>query len=64
MKLKSHKGMLKRIRKTKNGKLKRRSAYISHLLSDRKKSRKRRHSNYQDISKADRKQVKKLLPYR
>lgn len=63
MKLKSHKGMLKRIKKTKSGKLKRRSAYISHLLSNRKKSRKMRHNNYQDVSASDRKQVKKLLPY-
>ena len=63
MKLKTHKGLAKRIRKTKTGKIKRRAAYISHLLSDRKKSRKRRHYGYQDLSQANNKQIKRLVPY-
>ena len=63
MKLKSHKGLTKRIRKTKTGKIKRRSANISHLLSKKSPARKRRHSGDFDVSKSDRKQVKNLVPY-
>ncbi|NCO44439.1 50S ribosomal protein L35, partial [Candidatus Berkelbacteria bacterium] len=44
MKLKTHQGLAKRITKTKTGKIKRRSAYISHLLGKKSASRKRRHS--------------------
>ena len=63
MKLKTHKGLAKRIKKTKAGKIKRRSAYISHLLSKKSKGRKRSHAGLKDISSSDRKQVKKLIPY-
>lgn len=63
MKLKTHKGLAKRIKKTKAGKIRRRSAYISHLLAKKSKSRKRRHSGLKDVASANRKQVKKLLPY-
>ena len=63
MKLKTHKGLAKRIKKTKAGKIKRRSAYISHLLSKKSKSRKRRHGGLKDVSSSDKKQVKKLIPY-
>ncbi len=58
-KQKTHKASAKRIKSTKNGKLIRRKAAISHLLthkSDRKKVP-------LEISKADKKKVKKLLPY-
>lgn len=64
MKLKTHKGLAKRIKKTKAGKIKRRSANISHLLSKKSKSRKRRHGGLKDVSKSNKKQVKKLIPYK
>lgn len=63
MKLKSHKGLSKRVRKTKTGKIKRRSAHISHLLVKKNATKRRRHAGYFDISKSDKKQVKKLVPY-
>lgn len=53
--------MAKRIRITKTGKLKRRSAYISHLLEKRRVSRKRKHQGYTNINKADKRAVKKLI---
>ncbi len=53
--------MSKRVRITKTGKLKRRSAYISHLLEKRKNSRKRKHQGYTDINKSNQKAVKKLI---
>lgn len=58
-KQKTHKATAKRIRATKSGKLLRRKAAISHLLthkSDRTKV-------MQEISPADKKKVRKLLPY-
>ncbi|HLC38712.1 MAG TPA: 50S ribosomal protein L35 [Patescibacteria group bacterium] len=63
MKLKTHRGLAKRIKKTKTGKIKRRSAFISHLLSKKSAARKRRHAVSQDVSMADRKVVRKLVPY-
>lgn len=58
-KLKTHKATAKRVKTTKSGKLMRRKAAISHLLthkSDRTKVP-------QEISPNDKKKVKKLLPY-
>lgn len=58
-KLKTHKATAKRIKITKSGKILRRKAAKSHLLthkSDRTKV-------LQKISSADRKKVKKLAPY-
>lgn len=63
MKQKTHKGLAKRIKKTKTGKIIRRSANISHLLSKKSPTRKRRHSGSKDVSKADRKIIRKLMPY-
>ncbi len=60
-KIKTKKAMSKRVKVTKTGKLKRRSAFISHLLEKRKTSRKRSHQGYSDINKRDEKQVKKMI---
>jgi len=62
-KIKTLKSMAKRVIITKTKKIKRRSAYISHLLSKRAPARKRRHKGLFDFSKADEKRIKKLLPY-
>ena len=53
--------MAKRVFRTKTGKLKRRSAYISHLLEKRRTSRKRSHQTYKDIDPANRRAVKQLI---
>ena len=63
MKIKTHQGLAKRIKRTSTGKIKRRSAYISHLLRKKSPARKRRHAGFKDLSPADKKQVKKLVPY-
>jgi large subunit ribosomal protein L35 len=53
--------MIKRVKITKTGKLKRRSAFISHLLEKRSTGRKRRHQGDHDVSRANVKAVKKLI---
>jgi len=60
-KIKTHKGLAKRIKVTKNGKLLRRSARISHLQTNKSKSTKRRHLGTFEIAKADKNNVKKLI---
>jgi len=60
-KLKTQKGIAKRVRVTKNGKLMRSSAWKSHLLEHKSKKRKRNYENMQPVSKADRKTVRRAL---
>jgi large subunit ribosomal protein L35 len=62
-KLKTKKGVAKRFKITKKGKVKGHHAGTSHILTkkSRKRKRKLRHSNLAD--KVDEKRIKKLLPY-
>ena len=60
-KLKTQKGIAKRVRVTKNRKLMRSSAWKSHLLEHKSKKRKRNYENAQPVSKADRKTVRRAL---
>ena len=60
-KMKTHSGASKRFKKTGSGKLKARHAYSSHILEKKSPKRKRSFGLDRDISKADRKTVKKLL---
>jgi large subunit ribosomal protein L35 len=60
-KLKTQKGIAKRVRVTKNGKLMRASAWKSHLLEHKSKKRKRNYENKQPVSSADRKTVRRAL---
>lgn len=60
-KIKTHKGMSKRIKITKSGKLMRLSARISHLQTKKSKTARKRHQGYKTIDKSDRKNVKKLI---
>jgi large subunit ribosomal protein L35 len=60
-KLKTQKGIAKRIRVTRNGKLMRASAFKGHLLSHKSQKRKRKYENEQPVSKADRKTVRRAL---
>jgi large subunit ribosomal protein L35 len=60
-KLKTQKGIAKRVRVTRNGKLIRASAWKSHLLEHKSQKRKRRYEDKQPVSKADRKTVRRAL---
>ena len=60
-KLKTQKGIAKRVRVTKTGKLMRASAWKSHLLEHKSKKRKRNYENEQPVSKSDRKEVRRAL---
>jgi len=60
-KLKTQKGIAKRVRVTKNGKLMRAAAWKSHLLEHKSKKRKRTYEDKQPVSKADRKTVRRAL---
>lgn len=63
MKLKTHKGLSKRIRRTKSGKLKHARAMGRHKMIIKSSDRKRKYKRDQNISKADTRKVKRLLPY-
>ena len=62
-KLKTHSGVSKRIKLTKNGKIKRSHAYKSHILTKKNTKRKRnlRHAVYAD--KTNVAALKRLVPY-
>ena len=62
-KLKTHKGAAKRFKKTATGKIKRNHAYHSHILTSKSSGRKRRLQSETDVSKADAKTIKRMLPY-
>lgn len=60
-KQKTHSGAKKRFKLSGAGKLKRRSAFSSHLLGEKSENRKRRHAKDHDLAKGDSKNVKKML---
>jgi large subunit ribosomal protein L35 len=60
-KMKTQKGIAKRIRVTGSGKLMRASSQKSHLLEHKSQKRKRNFENEQTVSKADRKTVRRAL---
>ena len=61
-KAKSHRGAAKRFRKTASGKIKRSHAYASHILTKKKRSRKRRLRKSGLVSKSDAAFIAPLLP--
>ncbi|TLY36848.1 MAG: 50S ribosomal protein L35 [Nitrospirae bacterium] len=61
-KLKTHKGVKKRFRRTGTGKLMRNQAYKRHILTSKNKNRKRRLSKTTEVSSADRYRISALLP--
>ena len=61
-KAKSHRGAAKRFRKTATGKIKRSHAYASHILTKKKRSRKRKLRKPGLVSKADHSFIAPLLP--
>lgn len=62
-KLKTQRGLAKRVKITGTGKIKRAKAYHSHLLSSKTPKMKRRLSRSDTIHSSDEKRLKKLIPY-
>ena len=60
-KMKTNKGAAKRFKRTGKGKLKRRQAYTSHLLTKKSPRRKRQLRKPDLVAKADRKRVRRML---
>ena len=63
-KMKSHRGLAKRVKKTASGKLKRSRAYTSHWFSRKTTKQKRHLRKARLVSKSDLKRVKQLLAYK
>ncbi|HMA60171.1 MAG TPA: 50S ribosomal protein L35 [Halanaerobiales bacterium] len=62
-KLKTHKGIKKRVKVSKHGKIKRRKAFKSHILTKKSSKRKRHLRKPTTMDKTYQKRYKKLLPY-
>lgn len=62
-KMKTHRGAAKRLKKTGTGKISRRHAYKSHLLTKKSQKRKRKLRKSTTLTSADMKRVDRLLPY-
>ena len=60
-KMKSHRGLAKRVKKTGSGKLKRHSSYISHLSHNKSHKQIRQLRKASMVSKSDYKRVKDLI---
>jgi len=63
-KLKTKKGASKRFRITKNGKIKRKKAYKSHILTKKSSNRKRNLGKPGYVFSGEMKTVKRMLPYK
>jgi large subunit ribosomal protein L35 len=61
MKLKTKKSAAKRFRLTGSGKIKRRHAYASHILTKKTRKRKRNLAKWTLVSPGDEKRVKEML---
>ncbi len=62
-KLKTHKGIKKRVKVTKSGKIKRRKAFRGHILTKKSSKRKRHLKKPKMMDDFHKKKYKKLLPY-
>ena len=60
-KMKTDKGAAKRIKVTGTGRLRRRHAFLNHILEKKSANRKRRLASTGDISPADSRQIKRLI---
>jgi large subunit ribosomal protein L35 len=63
-KMKTRKSAAKRFRYTGSGKVSRKKAYRSHLLTHKSKKRKRQLRGNEVLTRSDAKRVKKMLPYK
>ena len=62
-KIKTNRSANKRFKLTGKGKIKRKRAYASHILTTKSPKRKRRLRKPTFISGADKKNIKRLIPY-
>jgi large subunit ribosomal protein L35 len=62
-KLKTHRGAAKRFKKTGTGKLMRNHAFHGHILTKKSQGRKAVLGSEVEVSKANAKTVKRMLPY-
>jgi large subunit ribosomal protein L35 len=62
-KVKTHRGLAKRVKLTAKGKIKRSKAYHSHLLSSKSPKEKRRLVAADTVHSADVQRIKSLIPY-
>ncbi len=62
-KIKTHSGSKKRFKVTASGKIIRKKAYKSHLLSGKNRRRKRRLKKTAEVYSGDVKRIKQLIPY-
>lgn len=62
-KLKTHKGLSKRVKKTKSGIFLHERAMGRHKLLKKSADRKRKYKREKSVSKADRIKIKRMLPY-
>ena len=62
-KMKTNRGAAKRFRKTGTGKIRRNSAFTSHILTSKTTKRKRNLRKASIMAPGDAKRVKTLLPY-
>lgn len=62
-KMKTHRGLAKRVKMTGTGKLKRSHSFTSHILTKKTPKRKRNLRKATLVSKGDMKRIKTLLPY-
>jgi large subunit ribosomal protein L35 len=62
-KIKTHRGAAKRFKKTGTGKLRRHHAFAAHILTKKGPGRKAQLASETEVSKANEKTVKKMLPY-
>jgi large subunit ribosomal protein L35 len=62
-KIKTHRGAAKRFSLTGTGKVKRSKAYASHILTKKKRKRKRSLRKTDFLDKRDTKGIKRLIPY-
>ena len=60
-KIKTMKGLAKRVRVTRNGKLVRRNSWTSHRLHQKSKKHKRKDHTEMPVDKSDRKAVRRAL---
>jgi len=62
-KIKTKRGAAKRFRFTGSGKIRRRRAYLRHILSNKNRKQKRRLGTATLVAPADEKEIRRMLPY-
>jgi len=63
-KIKTNRGAAKRFRKTASGKIKRNSAFTSHILTSKTRKRKRQLRSSSTVAAVDQKNIARLIPYK